>query len=74
MIPVTVESRLVWRKEAPRQVLVPEGTRIQDFLAVIGESALQDQALLVIGREVCPPDRVVQPGDAIILLSVINGG
>ena len=74
MISVTVESRMVWRKEAPREVLVPEGTQIQGFLAAIGESALQEHALLVIGKEVCPPDRVLQPGDAVILLSVISGG
>ncbi len=74
MIPVTVESRLVWRKSPPAEILIPEGTRIRDFLQAIGQNELRGQALLVINRQVCAPDRELKSGDAVVLLSVIDGG
>lgn len=74
LIPVTVESRLVWRKEPPRQVLIPQGTLVRDFLAALGEPELRDHALVAMGTAVCAPDRTILPGDALILLSVVSGG
>ena len=74
MISVTVESRLVWRKSPPCEARIPEGTQVGGLLQAIGQEELRGQALVVIDRQVCPPDRVLRPGDAVVLLSVIDGG
>ncbi len=74
MIPVTVESRLVWCKSAPHEVWIPEGTLVRDFLTAIGKPALEGQALVIIGKEVCNPEREIRPMDKVILLSAMSGG
>ena len=74
MIPVTVESRLVWRKEPARQYLVPEGTTAGTLLEAIGFPDAPEHVLVVVGKQVCAPERVFASGEKAVLLSVICGG
>lgn len=74
MIPVRVESRLVWRKEPAREYLVPEGTTAGTLLEAMGWPEANEHVLIVVDKRVCAPDRVFAPGDKVVLLSVICGG
>ena len=74
---VTVRLFAVLRERAgAREVTLelPDGARVVDALAALGEVAEGLPLVMAVNREYAPGDRVLDPGDELALIPPVSGG
>jgi MoaE-MoaD fusion protein len=53
---------------------LPEGARVGDAIAALGEVASGLPLVMAVNREYAPEDRVLDPGDELALIPPVSGG
>jgi len=77
LVTVTVRLFAVLRERAgAREVTLelPDGARVVDALAALGEVAEGLPLVMAVNREYAPGDRVLDPGDELALIPPVSGG
>src|SRR3954465_6620309 len=55
-------------------VELPEGARVRDALASLGDLAAGLPLVMAVNREYAPEDQVLDPGDELALIPPVSGG
>src|SRR3954449_4955645 len=74
---VTVLLFAMLRERAgARQLTIelPEGARVRDALAALGDLAAGLPLVMAVNREYAPEDHVLDPGDELALIPPVSGG
>src|SRR3954464_4074634 len=74
---VTVLLFAMLRERAgTRQLTIelPEGARVRDALAALGDLAAGLPLVMAVNREYAPEDHVLDPGDELALIPPVSGG
>ena len=74
MMRVTVIWKLLWRDKEPEDILVPEGSRVENLLSLLHEEDLQEHVLIARNKHMTDGSELLCDGDTIIVLPVILGG
>jgi molybdopterin converting factor subunit 1 len=76
-VEVTVLLFAMLRERAgARQLTIelPEGSRVRDALAALGDLAAGLPLVMAVNREYAPEDHVLDPGDELALIPPVSGG
>jgi len=75
MIRISVDWKLPWRdKGLDENVLVPEGTCVEELLPLLHVDDLREHVFVIRNRQMTDGTETLLAGDSIILLPVISGG
>src|SRR4051794_41427539 len=53
---------------------LPDGARVRDALAALGDLAAGLPLVMAVNREYAPEDHVLDPGDELALIPPVSGG
>src|SRR4051812_49760473 len=53
---------------------LPDGARVRDALAALGDLAAGLPLVMAVNREYAPEDQVLDPGDELALIPPVSGG
>ena len=74
MISIQVAWKLPWRSEPDGEITVPQGSRVADLPALLGEDARREHTLFVRNQKMCDGTEELLPGDRLLILPVVSGG
>jgi molybdopterin converting factor small subunit len=69
---ITVVNKLPWREKTSCSLVLPQGTRVESLLPLMGEEA--DNVLIVRNNHMCENHEKLRSGDVVQLLPMLSGG